>query len=366
MPKDPSDPGTIEFDFGTPELNDPQYEEKVGGDDGATDAPSADNTQQGRATASEGAQGQGADQQRAAAGDGDRAQQATGADGQQQQQPRGVRADDKGNLVDHEGNIVAAAGAERRHYERAQQQARYITRLERDLEEARGASSLTGVLNDVPSKLGLNLQETEMGLQVIASFKKDPVATARWALQETMRMGYTLAQIVGEATQQGQPVGGSMDLQAVRAMINDAVAPLVGDRATAQRQQQIDAEATRDYEAFVAKHEHAAVHDETLANMLAQDRTLSPEAAYWQLYAYCAKNGFDFAQPLRPQVLARQGQQHQQAPNGGAPQQRTNGQMPMPNGGNPVADMRSDPEMANPDDSWDTIVQQSLRQAGYN
>jgi len=355
----------MEFDFGTPELNDPEYENNVGDIDSGTpsNAP-ADGAQSGAAPTSRTTeQAVSAERDGTPTGNADQPGQGADGDGQRPGVRGGTRDDGKGNLVDAQGNIVAAAGAERRHYERVQQQTRYISRLENDLTEARKAASMTGVLNDVPAKLGLDGRETEMGMQIVASFKKDPVATARWALQETMRMGYTLAQIVGEAAQ-GQPLGGSMDLQAVRAMINDAVHPLVTDRATAERNAQNDAAAARDYEAFIAKHDHASVHDDVLAAMLTQDKGLTPEVAYWQLREYAAKNALDFTQPLRAQVLARQGQP-QAAPNGGAPVAR-NGQMPMPNGGNPVADMRSDPEMASPDDSWDTIVQQSLRTAGYN
>ncbi len=66
---------------------------------------------------------------------------------------------------------------------------------------------MSQVLNQIPQKLGLDQRETEMGMQAIASFKKDPVSTARWMLQETMRMGYDLKQIVGEDAQ-GQISGG--------------------------------------------------------------------------------------------------------------------------------------------------------------
>lgn len=356
-----------EFDFGDPELNDPDYEQNVGNIEDETEDTSTDT----------GAQEQTSDdtvtQQQPADADGDDAGEggAGSEDGQQPPAPvGGTRSDDKGNLIDAQGNIIAAAGAERRHFERAQHLTRHVKNLERELAEAREASSMTGVLNDVPTKLGLDMRETEMGLQIVASFKKDPVATARWALQETMKMGYNLAQIVG-ADANGQPLSGSMDLAAVKAMIAETVAPLIGDRQAAARQSQVEADAEREYSAFVAKHPNSDIHDEVLAGMLTENEGLTPETAYWQLVAYCARNNLDFNQPLRAQVLARQqGQQPNNAgaaPNGNAqPRPAQYSAAPMPNGSTMTARTQQESGMANPNDSWDSIVQQSLRDAGFN
>jgi hypothetical protein len=355
-----------DIDFGDPLLNDPDYESKVGNEgapDGTTTTAPADGGAQDDA-AKQADQLAGGDTVTSGAGD-------KAAPGQQQQQPQAApkadaadkpRTDDKGNLIDKDGNIIAAAGAERRHFERAQQQQKYIDRLERELVDARKQDTYARALNEVPQKLGLSLSEAEIGLQAIASFKKDPVATARWMLQETMRQGYNLQQIVG-ADAKGQAIGGSLDLQAVRSMIAEAMQPLVGDRQAQQRQSEAEQSAQREYDEFVAKHEHATVHEDVLANMLQGDPKLTPQVAYWQLREYAAKNGLDFAQPLRAQVLVRQqggtGTNGHAQPRPNAPQQQ-----PMPNGSAPTQAMQQGPNMANPDDAWDNIVRQSMREAG--
>lgn len=358
----------MNIDFGDPTLNDPDYEKKVGNEgatnDNAPTAP-ADGGAQDDASVP---QGQSAGADNVTGGQGDQAapgQQPTG------QQPSAKadaadkpRTDDKGNLIDKDGKILAMAGAERRHYERAQQQQTYIKRLEGDIDALRKSDAYAKALNEVPQKLGLSLSEAEMGLQAIASFKKDPVATARWMLQETMRQGYNLQQIVG-ADAKGQINGGSLDLQAVRSMISEAVQPLVGDRQAQQRHTEAEVAAQREYEGFIAKHEHATVHDDVLANMMRSDPNLSPEVAYWQLREYAAKRGLDFSQPLRAQVQAQEqgGQRtngHAQ-PRPNAPQQQ---HQPMPNGSAPTQAMQQGPNMANPDEAWDVIVRQSLAEAG--
>lgn len=360
----------MDFDFGDPALNNPDYENTVndagnvqGGDNVTqTDEGATTDSAQQSETPEDAQDAQQTSAQDSPRDGGDKA----GTRDQQQQRDNGATRPDKhGNLVDKDGKIVAAAGAERRHFERVQQQQRYITQLERDLHSAKSDASMHGALNGVPEKLGLNLQETEMGMQIMSSFKKDPVATARWALQETMRMGYNLQQIVGDNAP-GTPQSGPMDLQAVRSMINDAVAPLVGDRKAQQRQQETEAAAQREYQAFIAKHEHASVHDDVLGRMLQSDSQLTPEAAYWQLIAYCARNSLDPSKPLREQTQSR-AQSGQPASNGHAqPTQAQQPGMAMPNGGPPTANMQRDPDMAAPDDSWDSIVQNSLHVAGFN
>lgn len=362
----------MNIDFGDPVLNDPDYEKKVGNEGAPNDnaAPTpADGQADGSATPPQGQQAGG---DTVTSGDGNQAAPGQQPAGQQQsQQPAKAdaadkpRTDDKGNLIDKDGNIIAMAGAERRHYERAQQQQTYIKRLETDIVELRKNDAYAKALNEVPQKLGLSMSEAEMGLQAIASFKKDPVATARWMLQETMRQGYNLQQIIG-ADAKGQINGGSLDLQAVRSMIAEAVQPLVGDRQAQQRQSEAEIAAQREYEGFIAKHEHATVHDDVLANMMRNDDKLTPEVAYWQLREYAAARGLDFSKPLRAQVLARE--QGGNNTNGHA-QPRPNAQQqqqqrPMPNGSAPTQAMQQGPNMANPDDAWDVIVRQSLAEAG--
>lgn len=352
----------MDFDFGTDELNDPEYETKVGSD--ATETAPADNSAESTASTG-GEQGGAADSTGNAGNEAAPAQQQRAAD-DGAGDPGKHRTDKDGNLTDGKGNIIAAAGAERRHYERVQQQAKYISRLEKDVADARVQQQQSQLLNGAPAKMGLSMDEVDLGLQVVAGFKKDPVATARWALQETMKMGYTLHQIVGQNAQ-GQIAAGGLDLAAVKTMINEAVHPLVGDRDAQVRQQELQQSATRDYEAFIAKHENSSVHESAIAGLLRGDPSLTPEVAYWQLREYAAKNGYDFNKPLREQVLARQ--QGGQRTNGDAqtaPQQAQQpSRTPMPNGGNTVqTNMRNGPVIADADDSWDNIVRQSLAEAG--
>jgi hypothetical protein len=363
----------LDIDFGDPELNDPDYEKNQEATEGSADGAASQQTTDGapQQGSDEGANSA-APQQPSGQPDGSAVSKdgaGNNAGQPQQGKPDGAasaqpKPDKAGNLVDKDGKIVAAAGPERRQYERVQAQDRHIRNVEQERDTLRQQLTQAKVLNDAPQQLGLDMQETQMGLQAIASFKKDPVATAKWMLQETMRLGYNLKDIIG-ADAQGQVNGGSMDLQAIKAMIAEQVGPLIGDRQAAQQQTQSEQAAQREYTAFIAKHDNADVHEDAIASLMHSNPDLSPEVAYWQLREYAAKNGYDFTQPLRAQVEARQSGQQRTPPNGNAdPQAQTHHQRPMPNGGATSVPMQNGPLMNEPDDAWDVIVNQSLREAG--
>lgn len=355
----------LTIDFGTDELNDPNYEENVDKQE-ALDGAGDDDSVSTQEPQGGGEQDAPQDQQVQDRQSGDGSQPQVGASGAQQQpaqqQDGRTRSDKDGNLVDGRGNIIAKAGAERRQYERTQAQAAHISRLEAENKQLRDNDSMVKALNEVPARLGLDMRETELGLQAIASFKKDPVATAKWMLQETLKLGYNLGDVLGKDAQ-GQVSGGSLDLQAIKGMIAEQVAPLVQDRQAALQQTELQEAAQRDYDAFMAKHDHASVHEDVLTRLLQQDASLTPEIAYWQLREYAAKHGFDFTKPLREQAVSRESGQQQQ-PNGNATP-KAQSQQPMPNGGAPQADMQTAGVYADADEAWDSIVNQSLREAGF-
>lgn len=360
--------GTDDFtiDFGTEELNDPNYEQNIGGDDdGTLDTPPADGTDGQRDDTVTPGQQDGNDTVTGGQGN----DTAPGEQREDDGNPAGAayKADKHGNLIDKDGKIVARAGGERRSFERGQQQQRYIRTLETERDQLKQQTQQANALNGMPQQLGLTLGEAEMGMRAIQAFKQDPAAAARWMLQEAMRMGYNLKQIVGDDAQGVPGGGGSMDLNAIRSMIQEQVAPLIQDHQARQQSTQAEQEAQREYDAFLTKHDYADMHEDVIAPMM-QQTGVTPEVAYWQLREYCAVNGLDFKKPLRDQVQSRQqgGQRQpsQPVPNGNANPQAQ--QQPMPNGGAPTQDMRNGPMMANPDDTWDSIVTDSLRDAGFN
>lgn len=364
------DPLENGIDYGDPDLN--ATEQRISdsfddsssesGDDEPPADPSADDTPPSANDADDGTDG--------AAGDGGAQDGDAGAGGQQQATADDlhavgpIRADAKGNLVDAQGRIVATAGPQRRLWEKSQKQERYIAQLERDIATLREGSANAGQLDRVANDMHVSANDARLGMQIMGNFRRDPLSVAKWALQETLALGYTLPQITG---QPGTP--SDINMQAVQKMLDDRLGPLVNDRNAQKQQTEEQAQAVRAYNEFLVKHDYAEVHQETIAKLMRGNPDLTAPLAYWQLREWTIRNGFDFTQPLEPQVAAAQSGQPQRQPvaprnNGHAQPHNAQPSVPMPNGGNPNASMRTEPQIAAPDEDWDRIVQSSLREAG--
>lgn len=351
------------IDYGDPELN--ATEQRISDtfdepdDDQPPADPSADDTPPSTEDGGDGTAG--------AAGDGSAQDGDASAGGQQQATPEDhlasgpIHADAKGNLVDQHGRIVATAGPQRRLWEKSQKQERYIGQLERDIAALRDTASTTGQLDRAATEMRVSSNDARLGMQIMGNFRKDPLSVAKWALQETLALGYTLPQITGQPG-----TAADINMQAVQKMLDDRLGPLVNDRNVQKQQADEQATAVRAYNEFLAKHDYAEVHQETIAKLMRGNPDLTAPLAYWQLREWAVRNGFDFREPLEPQVVAAQGR-GQQAPrnnNGHAQPNNAQPSVPMPNGGNPNANMRTEPQIAAPDEDWDRIVQSSLREAG--
>lgn len=348
--------------------NEPQHVEAGTGDelDRRLDQMVEEGDPQGAQTGDQGQQGtqpaqQGTERTGTQGREGGQAQQ-TGQPGQQQGQTPDpsqqltsqyrLGSDAQGNLVDGQGNIVARAGKERRLWERVQRYEHFeVPELRKQVEQLTQQQAQTQVLNNVPQQLGLSNEDVLQGMRLIASYKKDPVATINYILTEARAAGHNI---------QGQDQG-RIDLAAVSRLLDERLKPITEDRAAHQRQQEVQAQAEREYNDFITRFPDAVPHEDVIARLLQRDTRLSPEAAYYQLRLFAQQNGLNWNQPLQPQVLALQ------SGNDGAQQQQTMLPMSGGRGGNaPVQDRQQAARLADVDADTADIVKEAMREAGLN
>lgn len=263
-------------------------------------------------------------------------------------QQQRLTSDEKGNLVDGQGNVVANAGKERRLWERVQRFEHFeVPQLQRTISELTNTAAQTQVLNNVPRQLGLSDEDAVQGLRLIASYKKDPVATIQYILTEARAAGHNV-----QAENQGQ-----VDLAAVSRLLDDRLGPLLEDRATQQRTTKADQDAARQYQDFTTRFPDAVMHEDIIAGILQRDKTLSPDAAYYQLRLWAQEHKLNWNQPLRPQIdAAQQGETQKPVPPLGGGR-----------GGNaPVIDTKEAASVAGADADTGDIVKQAMREAGMN
>ncbi len=283
---------------------------------------------------------------------------------QQQQAPITVRGDDKGNLVDETGKVIARAGAERRLYEKADkfekaasQQQQIINNMQQiHQRSANEIQALQAKLDDgtflagLPKQYNLSNDDVSMGMRLMANYKNDPVATLKYILTEVQAMGHNLDGIVDN----------NMNMNAISSMINQKIDPLLKNHENDTARVQADADIQKDVDTFFGRHGDAVVHEQPIARLLEADPSLSMDAAYYKLQAYAVQSGLDWTQPLAPQIIAKQ-----QSATVTNQQQQNRQQDDVPFGvkTNTDPNTNSTPAIADVDTSYDDIIRQSLAES---
>jgi hypothetical protein len=264
-----------------------------------------------------------------------------------------IKFDEQNNIVDANGEVIAKAGAERRLFQKLQTAEKTIEDTARANEGFRNFAS-------APQKMGLTPNEAIQGMQFISDLKTKPVEAARAILQEAMKQGYNLHDIIG--TQEGVE-DSSMDMGAINRMIDSKLAPMTQQFTQQQEVQQERQRAQEVVNQFVNAHDYADVHLDTIKHLMQNNPNLSSERAYFEVKTYAMQQGLDFSQPLAPQIEAMQQQVPTPAPVPAvAPEPNPK---PLPNG-NANSIVMEQSEVTSGDDDWDSIVRSSMRDAGYN
>lgn len=268
--------------------------------------------------------------------------------------PNGNIVDDKGNIVDEQGQILAPIGKARRIFEDNQRLTRDITRVTEERNRFELQTREVQLLNGEATRQQLNHDEVAQALDMAGRMKRgDVLGVARDVIALISARGHNISELLG------QDVGDSIDMKAMRALLDERLGPVQQREQQEQQQQQQRENGRRDYERFVSDNEYADVHGDAIVN-LSRSNKISVQMAYNRLREFADVNGFDFTAPLGPQIAERQqsGQQQQQQ------QQRDPDARPLANKGartrdNGVRDAQS-VQMADPDEDWASIIRRAM------
>ncbi len=268
-------------------------------------------------------------------------QSAEGGDDSQQKEAGGPQ-----DLVDGQGNLVAQGGKERRFYETAQRERSRADNLEKELTTVKAQMDAVNNAGTLGTQYSLTPEEITTGAQVIAAYKNNPVETIQYMLTQAQASGHNIDAITT----------GSLDMSAVKQMLDTALQPLVSEHQERADTQAAQDRATSVYNNFMAKYPDSAVHEDTLARLLNEDTSLSPEAAYFKLQSYYAKNNLDWTKSLV---------QLQQAATVAATSAE-NTQQALPEGSIANANVTDKPQVADVNTSTDDIIRDAMAEAGIN
>lgn len=240
-----------------------------------------------------------------------------------------ARSDANGNLLDANGNVIATAGVQRRLHEQNERMRGILSDRDREINDLKVQVRAGQVLNGIPQQLGITNEESFEMLKLGAMFKSDPVGAARTVVAKALEKGHNLEDILGEQS------AGQVQMDAIRGMIDDRLAPLTKEREDNRRQAEAQAEAQRTWNEFLVRYPAAELHNDVLANIMREDPRGSQdhpaviaERAYLRLESFCARNGLDINSPLNEQIKALQQRSQPQVPT--SLQRRQNAPMPSP------------------------------------
>ena len=268
---------------------------------------------------------------------------------------RGLRRTNTGDLVNSDGHLVARAGTESRHWQRANDAAREIQSMRGELEQLRTANEAFRTAANTFTTLGLEPREMAAAANLMANWKQSPQNVIKYLLTEAQAAGHDVSGILGG----GQS---GIDPATIRRMVQDAVAPLTNAQQEQNRVAQAHDNAAREYQDFSRQYPEALVQEEEIASLMRRFPDMSAEAAHLRLHNYALQNGFDYTQPLRPQFEARRSGMQVLANTPSQPANRSvlpGSRMPASNG---MTDMRTAAAPAST--STRDIVAEALREAG--
>ena len=257
----------------------------------------------------------------------------------QQQKQAGSPQD----LVDKDGNLVATGGKERRFYETAQRERVRADGLTKEVASLKSQMEAVSNAGTLGTQYGLSPEEVTTGAQLIAAYKKNPVETIQYMLTQAQAQGHNTEAISG----------GSLDMAAVKQLLDTSLKPLLEARNEEVDTQAVNAKALEIYNDFTAQHPDAAIHENSLARLLKQEPSLSPEAAYWKLQSYYNARKLDWTKSLE------QLQKEQQLKPG-----EGNTQQALPEGGINASSVTDATRVADVNVSTDDIIRDAIKEAG--
>lgn len=261
-----------------------------------------------------------------------------------------------GDLVDRDGRVIARAGAERRHYEAASKFRSQAEQSQQQLQKVTTELNAFREAAQMPTQLGLSPDESATGLQLMASWKSNPVGVLQYLVEQAKAAGHNVDTLGGPAS----------DVGAIKQMIAQELAPFRQQAQATQQHEQVQTAAQQQVKSLVDEYgEQALTNNEALAKLLdaaaAQGKSLTVEQAYLRFSTWCYQQGLDPHQPIDPQIAARRTSPQQPATEQRPP--RPNGRaVAAPNG---VIPMDTHAGVTGAETSRD-LVRAAMRDAGFN
>lgn len=199
-------------------------------------------------------------------------------------------------LLDKQGRVVANGGFELRNLDRMPTTKQYIRTLQAEVESLTQSNASVAQAFQSFKDLNATPEEAVIGAKLLKELQSKPAETLQLLLQQAQARGITVL----------PKDKAGFDPALLRAMVDEAVRPLVSDREARVQEDQIATRARQETQAFFSAHPDAKIHESAIAQIV-QHENVDPEHALTKLKLFCAERGLDWSKDLRAQVQARNG-----------------------------------------------------------
>ena len=193
-------------------------------------------------------------------------------------------------------------------------------------------------------------------MDMMGMFKQNPAQLVQIVLAEAAARGVDLNRLLGSQI-------GAIQTNAISKMLDQRLKPLDDARQQNERHARAEQAAQDRYDRFLASYPDAELHQDAIANLMAEGKAQDEREGYYMVREFALRNGLDFSQPLGPQVAAKIQQQRTQGGKQPANQQQ---RRPMVTGPSvPQRQMtQRETRIASPDRSYASIVEEAMNEAG--
>lgn len=149
------------------------------------------------------------------------------------------------------------------------------------------------------TQFGLKPDEAAIGLQMAATYKRSPAEFIRSLINTARANNVDLSSLnMGQA--------GAIDPQTYTQIVRNELKPILDRFKMEEEEERADREAQERYQQFIQTFPDALQHQNEIAQVM-NGTGYDAVRSYYELRMWAQQNGFDWNQPLVPQMEARRG-----------------------------------------------------------
>lgn len=270
-----------------------------------------------------------------------------------------LQTDQKGNVINQNGEVEVFRGAERRLFNK------YRDTVERDLPTIQNENKVLKEkvqhfeqTMDVFGKFkDLDAESTQIGLDFAREWRENPQRALASVLHSAATLGINIKEVPG------------LDLtSSMKTMLDQALKPFQEDRDKVANEQKIREEATKETHEFFEKNQDAYENRDIMLDLLQKFPGLTLNDAHTAILRMAAQYGYDPMQSISAQKKARLASGQPEA----KPDERQQPSMPVANGrpgASEVVQEKAPDKYADPQQSYRDVsrsVIADLKSKGFN